>query len=104
MHSTCLPVLVLNSSLLILNLHKFNYCSPSFFVFAVQNCHRSNEYVWQTSSYLKYQDKYIYSILHMDAVLSGYITTLKNKQKLDVSSEGPSSGVSSRDRGSNIRQ
>jgi hypothetical protein len=25
------------------------------------------------------------------AVLSGYITTLKNKQKLDVSSEGPSS-------------
>jgi hypothetical protein len=26
-----------------------------------------------------------------DAVLSGYITTLKNKQKLDVSSEGPSS-------------
>jgi hypothetical protein len=32
-------------------------------------------------------------------VLSGYITTLKNKQKLDVSSEGPSSRVSSRDRG-----
>ena len=29
------------------------------------------------------------------AVLSGYITTLKNKQKLDVSSEGPSSRVSS---------
>jgi hypothetical protein len=29
-------------------------------------------------------------------VLSGYITTLKtNKQKLDVSSEGPSSRVSS---------
>jgi hypothetical protein len=27
------------------------------------------------------------------AVLSGYITTLKNKQKLDVSSEGPSSRV-----------
>jgi hypothetical protein len=27
-------------------------------------------------------------------VLSGYITTLKNKQKLDVSSEGPSSRVS----------
>ena len=26
-----------------------------------------------------------------NAVLSGYITTLKNKQKLDVSSEGPSS-------------
>jgi hypothetical protein len=26
-------------------------------------------------------------------VLSGYITTLKNKQKLDVSSEGPSSVV-----------
>jgi hypothetical protein len=25
------------------------------------------------------------------AVPSGYITTLKNKQKLDVSSEGPSS-------------
>ena len=24
-------------------------------------------------------------------MLSGYITTLKNKQKLDVSSEGPSS-------------
>ena len=34
-----------------------------------------------------------------NAVLSGYITTLKNKQKLDVSSEGPSSRVSSRDRG-----
>jgi hypothetical protein len=33
------------------------------------------------------------------AVLSGYITTLKIKQKLDVSSEGPSSRVSSRDRG-----
>jgi hypothetical protein len=32
-------------------------------------------------------------------VPSGYITTLKNKQKLDVSSEGPSSRVSSRDRG-----
>ena len=32
-------------------------------------------------------------------MLSGYITTLKNKQKLDVSSEGPSSRVSSRDRG-----
>jgi hypothetical protein len=30
--------------------------------------------------------------------VSGYITTLKNKQKLDVSSEGPSSRVSSRDR------
>jgi hypothetical protein len=29
-----------------------------------------------------------------DAVLSGYITTLKNRQKLDVSSEGPSSRVS----------
>jgi hypothetical protein len=29
-------------------------------------------------------------------VLSGYITTLKNKQKLDVSSEGPSSRVSSK--------
>jgi hypothetical protein len=29
------------------------------------------------------------------SVLSGYITTLKNKQKLDVSSEGPSSRVSS---------
>ena len=28
-------------------------------------------------------------------MLSGYITTLKNKQKLDVSSEGPSSRVSS---------
>jgi hypothetical protein len=28
-------------------------------------------------------------------VLSGYITTLKYKQKLDVSSEGPSSRVSS---------
>jgi hypothetical protein len=28
-----------------------------------------------------------------NAVLSGYITTLKNKQKLDVSSEGPSSRV-----------
>jgi hypothetical protein len=28
-------------------------------------------------------------------VLSGYITTLKIKQKLDVSSEGPSSRVSS---------
>ena len=27
-------------------------------------------------------------------MLSGYITTLKNKQKLDVSSEGPSSRVS----------
>jgi hypothetical protein len=26
-------------------------------------------------------------------VLSGYITTLKNKQKLDISSEGPSSRV-----------
>ena len=25
-----------------------------------------------------------------NAVLSGYITTLKNKQKLDVSNEGPS--------------
>jgi hypothetical protein len=34
-----------------------------------------------------------------NAVLSGYITTLKIKQKLDVSSEGPSSRVSSRDRG-----
>jgi hypothetical protein len=32
-----------------------------------------------------------------NAVLSGYITTLKNKQKLDVSSEGPLSRVSSRD-------
>ena len=32
-------------------------------------------------------------------VLSGYITTLKNKQKCDVSSEGPSSRVSSRDWG-----
>ena len=30
------------------------------------------------------------------SVLSGYITTLKIKQKLDVSSEGPSSRVSSR--------
>jgi hypothetical protein len=28
--------------------------------------------------------------LIINAVLSGYITTLKNKQKLDVSSEGPS--------------
>ena len=27
---------------------------------------------------------------YKNAVLSGYITTLKNKQKLDVSSEGPS--------------
>jgi hypothetical protein len=26
-----------------------------------------------------------------NAVLSGYITTLKNKQKLDVSNDGPSS-------------
>ena len=33
------------------------------------------------------------------AVLSGYITTLNIKQKIDVSSEGPSSRVSSRDRG-----
>ena len=32
-----------------------------------------------------------------NAVLSGYITTLKNKQKPDVSSEGPSSRVSSRE-------
>jgi hypothetical protein len=32
-------------------------------------------------------------------VLSGYITTLKIKQKPDVSSEGPSSRVSSKDRG-----
>ena len=32
--------------------------------------------------------------VHENAVLSGYITTLKNKQKLDVSSEGPSSRVS----------
>ena len=31
----------------------------------------------------------------LNAVLSGYITTLKNKQKLDVLSEGPSSRVSS---------
>jgi hypothetical protein len=30
----------------------------------------------------------------LNDVLSGYITTLKNKQKLDVSSEGPSSRVS----------
>ena len=30
------------------------------------------------------------------AVLSGHITTLKNKQKLDVSSEGPSSRVSTK--------
>ena len=29
-------------------------------------------------------------------MLSGYITTLKDKQKLDVSSEGPSSKVSSK--------
>ena len=36
-----------------------------------------------------------YGMLWYDAVLSGYITTLKNKQKLDVSSEGPSSRVSS---------
>jgi hypothetical protein len=33
-----------------------------------------------------------------NAVLCGYIATLKNKQKLDVSSEGPSSRVSSRGR------
>ena len=32
-------------------------------------------------------------------MLSGYITTLNIKQKIDVSSEGPSSRVSSRDRG-----
>jgi hypothetical protein len=31
--------------------------------------------------------------LPTNAVLSGYITTLKNKQKLDVSSEGPSSRI-----------
>jgi hypothetical protein len=31
------------------------------------------------------------SISSENAVLSGYITTLKNKQNLDVSSEGPSS-------------
>jgi hypothetical protein len=37
-------------------------------------------------------------VLYINGVLSGYITTL-NKQKLDVSSEGPSSRVSSRDRG-----
>ena len=29
------------------------------------------------------------SAMIQNAVLSGYITTLKNKQKLDVSSEGP---------------
>jgi hypothetical protein len=29
-------------------------------------------------------------IFRLNAVLSDYITTLKNKQKLDVSSEGPS--------------
>ena len=34
------------------------------------------------------------ALLFKNAVLSGYITTLKNKQKLDVSSEGPSSRVS----------
>ena len=33
------------------------------------------------------------SSLFRGAVLSGYITILKNKQKLDVSSEGPSSRV-----------
>ena len=38
-------------------------------------------------------------VLYINGVLSGYITTLKNKQKLDVSSEGPSPRVSSRDRG-----
>ena len=32
-------------------------------------------------------------LLYENAGLSGYITTLKNKQKLDVSSEGPSSRV-----------
>jgi hypothetical protein len=36
-----------------------------------------------------------------NAVLSGYITTLNIKQKIDVSSEGPSSRVSS-NIGSNI--
>ena len=35
------------------------------------------------------------SVVYLFTVLSGYITTLKNKQKLDVSSEGPSSRVSS---------
>jgi hypothetical protein len=29
----------------------------------------------------------VYCILYINAALSGYITTLKNKQKLDVSSE-----------------
>ena len=29
-------------------------------------------------------------LIIINAVLSGYITTLKNKQKLDVSSKGPS--------------
>ena len=33
--------------------------------------------------------------MFLNAVLSGYITTLKIKQKLDVSSEGSSSRVSS---------
>jgi hypothetical protein len=31
----------------------------------------------------------LYTLYLNNAVLSGYITTLKNKQKLDVSSEGP---------------
>ena len=35
----------------------------------------------------------MYIYIYIYAVLSGYITTLKNKQKLDVSSEGPSSRV-----------
>jgi hypothetical protein len=37
----------------------------------------------------------MHTVIRQNAVLSGYITTLKNKQKLDVSSEGPSSRVSS---------
>ena len=37
-----------------------------------------------------YQTPQVFSCSY-NAVLSGYITTLKNKQKLDFSSEGPSS-------------
>jgi hypothetical protein len=43
--------------------------------------------------YIQFRTLYNKIGLIWAAVLSGYIITLKNKQKLDVSSEGPSSRV-----------
>jgi hypothetical protein len=58
---------------------------------------REHDGSWQNACDCKIYRSFPFCILERfikNAVLSGYITTLKNKQKLDVSSEGPSSRVS----------